>query len=64
MLIGGIHTAKDLRVVPIPLSIFLLLAALSAAQREGGEGINFPPFQGEGKGGGGVNQMSIQLRAD
>ena len=28
---------------------------------KGEEGSDFPPFQGEGKGGGGVNQMSIQL---
>ena len=31
---------------------------------DGEEGSDFPPLQGEGKGGGGVNQMSIQLWTD
>jgi hypothetical protein len=41
-----------LRQIPIP---FL------TSPLKGEEHKDFPPLQGEGKGGGGVNQMSIQL---
>jgi len=48
-------TCIDCYTIPIPL----LTSPL-----KGEESANFPPLQGEGKGGGGVNQVSIHLWTD
>ena len=55
-----------LRLIPIPFLASPLKGeghnGFAPHQEEGHK--NFPPLQGEGKGGGGLNQMPIQLRID
>jgi hypothetical protein len=49
--------------IPIPFPVSSTGQALTSPLK-GEEQNGFPPLQGEGKGGGGVNQTSIQLWTD